>query len=181
MISLEYFSKSDYEELIDWSGYEEFLLQWAGPNFKCPLDEKQLDKYLEGANDINQSDRLIYKAINENGISIGHISLGGIDRENRSGRIGKVLIGNSSIRSKGYGQQMIIAALKIGFEELNLHKITLGVFDFNETAIRCYEKCGFVREGFLSDARKYKETYWNLVEMGILEDEYKKLIRKGKI
>ena len=51
--------------------------------------------------------------------------------------------------------------------------MTLGVFDFNTAAIKCYEKVGFKKEGLLRDARKNGNEYWNLIEMGILESEWK--------
>lgn len=54
---------------------------------------------------------------------------------------------------------MMKAILTIAFEELKLHKVTLGVFDFNTSAIRCYENAGFVKEGFLRDARKNGDEY----------------------
>lgn len=38
--------------------------------------------------------------------------------------------------------------------EMNLHKLKVTVFAFNEPAIRCYEGCGFEREGLL------KEELW---------------------
>lgn len=104
---------------------------------------------------------------------IGHISLGNVDRMNESARIGKVLIGQLESRGNGYGTQLMLAALTFAFEELNLHKVTLGVFDFNTAAIKCYEKVGFKKEGFLRDARKNGNEYWNLIEMGILESEWK--------
>lgn len=174
MIKLAFFDRSDMKQLIEWSGDEAFLLQWAGPVFTYPLTEEQVIKYMKGSNDIDRSDKLIYKAIDLNtGIIVGHISLGAIDRVNRSARVGKVLVGSSSDRGKGMGQAMMKAVLKIGFEDLRLHRISLGVFDFNEQAIRSYEKVGFTREGLLRDARKYKECYWNLVEMSILEDEWR--------
>ncbi|MNP78416.1 hypothetical protein D3C76_1760270 [compost metagenome] len=69
---------------------------------------------------------------------------------------------------------MIDEALRIGFEEEKLHRISLGVFDFNVSAIRCYEKAGFVQEGLIRDARRYEDTFWNLIEMSILENEWKK-------
>lgn len=53
--------------------------------------------------------------------------------------------------------------------------MTLGVFDFNTPAIHCYEKVGFVKEGMLRDARKNGDNYWNLIEMGILEDEWRRI------
>jgi RimJ/RimL family protein N-acetyltransferase len=175
MIKLVFFDRTDCKQLVEWSGDEAFLLQWAGPQFKYPLTEGQLDKYIEGSNNIQNSDKLIYKAIDTETESIvGHISIGGIDRENRSGRIGKVLVGGTTSRGNGIGQKMMNAVLKIGFEELELHRISLGVFDFNESAIICYEKVGFIREGLIRDARRFKDTYWNLIEMSILEDEWRK-------
>ncbi|BFH69862.1 GNAT family N-acetyltransferase [Paenibacillus dendritiformis] len=173
MIALQYFEPSDFQQLISWSGDEAFLLQWAGPEFKYPLTEDQLLEYIKGANDVERSHRLIYKAIEtETNQTVGHISIGRIERYNRSARIGKVLIGNKSSRGKGYGTQIMQQALRIGFEELQLHRISLGVFDFNESARRCYEKLGFVQEGVTRDARRYQDSYWSLVEMSILEDEW---------
>ncbi|MFD3272898.1 GNAT family N-acetyltransferase [Paenibacillus dendritiformis] len=176
MITLQYFAPSDFQQLISWSGDEAFLLQWAGPEFKYPLSEDQLLEYIKGANDVERSTRLIYKAIEtETNHIVGHISIGRIDRENRSGRIGKVLIGNKTSRGKGYGTQIMQQALRIGFEELRLHRISLGVFDFNVSARRCYEKLGFVQEGVTRDARRYQDSYWSLIEMSILEDEWRNM------
>jgi RimJ/RimL family protein N-acetyltransferase len=143
MITLQYFVPSDFQQLISWSGDEAFLLQWAGPEFKYPLTEDQLLEYIKGANDIERSHRLIYKAMEtETNQTVGHISIGRIERDNRSARIGKVLIGNKSSRGKGDGTQIMQQALRIGFEELHLHRISLGVFDFNESARKCYGKTG---------------------------------------
>jgi RimJ/RimL family protein N-acetyltransferase len=60
-----------------------------------------------------------------------------------------------------------------------LHRISLGVFDFNERAIRCYEKVGFSREGLLRDARRFKDYYWNLIEMSMLEHEWRRTSLEG--
>lgn len=174
MITFQYFEPEDFDQLIEWSEDEAFLLQWAGPQFHYPLSREQLSDYLHGANDKNTSNKFIYKVMDESTQEIvGHIALGGIDRYNRSGRIGKVLLGKP-YQGKGYGKQMIDEALRIGFEEEKLHRISLGVFDFNVSAIRCYEKAGFVQEGLIRDARRYEDTFWNLIEMSILENEWKK-------
>ena len=117
------------------------------------------------------AETLIYKVLDSNTI-IGHISLGKIDLNNRSARIGKVLVGNQNTRGKGVGQQMILSILEIAFEQMGLHRVSLGVFDFNAPAIRCYEKAGFTKEGLLLDARKYGDEYWSLWEMSMLEEEW---------
>lgn len=172
MIRLKFFERSDFQQLIDWIETPEFLMQWGGSNFSFPLDELQLEKYLNKANS-NNSNTMIYSVIElETGKAIGHISLGSIDRINNSARVGKVLIGDKNVRGKGIGQKMMKEILKIAFDELCLHRVSLGVFDFNSSAIASYEKSGFVREGLMRDARKIGDEYWSLWEMSILENEW---------
>ncbi|MEW9674019.1 GNAT family N-acetyltransferase [Ammoniphilus sp. 3BR4] len=172
MIELKFFERSNFQQLINWFETTEFLLQWGGPNFRFPLDEQQLENYLKDANKDN-SNTFVYSVIEkETGKVIGHISLGNVDRINKSARIGKVLVGDKSVRGKGIGQQMMTEILKVAFDELRLHRVSLGVFDFNSSAIACYKKSGFVKEGLLRDARKSGDEYWSLWEMSILENEW---------
>ena len=70
---------------------------------------------------------------------------------------------------------MISAVLRIGFQELKLHRISLGVYDFNTAALRCYQRSGFVHEGLQRDVLRYEDEWWSLIEMGILENEWKAL------
>lgn len=177
MIKLEYFSKEDFKQLMDWMNDEHLITNWAGSLFKFPLTEESLDWYIEDTNDMHSSDAFIYKAVSTaTGKTVGHISLGAVSERNKAARISRVLVGSTTERGKGACTGMINAVLKIGFEEMKLHRISLGVYDFNHAAIRCYEKCGFVREGLMRDVLKYDEnTYWSLIEMSILEDEWRKL------
>ncbi|QDI92632.1 N-acetyltransferase [Salicibibacter halophilus] len=169
MIALQHFERTHMKKLIEWIETPEFLLQWGGPNFTYPLDEKQLERYME------EPDRYIYSVVEqETEMIIGHISLGRIDKENRSARVGKVLVGDPGARGKGIGRQMMTAILKIAFDEMHLHRVSLGVFSFNEPAIACYEKVGFQKDGLLRDLRKMGDDYWSLWEMSMLEDEWEK-------
>lgn len=173
MIRLEYFEKDDFELLISWIDSPEFLMQWGGPHFSYPLSKNQLNHYIKDANKMN-SEVFIYKVIlNETNQTIGHISLNNIDLMNRSARLGKILVGDNRLRGKGVGQKILSTVLDIAFEELSLHRVGLGVFDFNESAIRSYEKVGFIKDGLLRDVRKMDDEYWSLWEMSILEDEWK--------
>lgn len=182
MIKLEYFDREDFKQLIEWMNSEHLITNWAGSLFRYPLTEESLDWYIEDTNNLEKSDAFIYKAVDtKTGQTVGHISLGSISEKNRAGRISRVLVGNTAERGKGYCPGMINAILKIGFEELKLHRISLGVYDFNKAAIRCYEKCGFVKEGVMRDVLRYDDgTYWSLIEMGILEDEWRELHKKKK-
>lgn len=174
MIELKYFDRTDFKQLINWIDSQAFLIQWSGHAFEFPLTESQLEKYIENANK-DYADSFVYKVIDQDsGTTIGHISLGRIDRVNKSARIGKVLIGEQNVRGKGIGQQMMKEVLKVAFNELQLHRVTLGVFDFNLPAIACYEKIGFEKEGLLRDSTKFGNEYWSQWEMSMLEDEWKK-------
>ena len=172
MIKLEYFTPDDFAELMGWISDETILMNWSGALFSFPLTQSSMEWYVENVNDIKKSEAFIYKAINvETGKVVGHISLGGISKKNRAGRISRVLVA-PEYQGKGYCRQMVSAVLKIGFEELNLHRICLGVYDFNKAAISCYKKAGLVIEGTNRDCLLFKGNWWSLVEMSILEEEW---------
>ncbi|ANF98846.1 aminoglycoside adenylyltransferase [Paenibacillus bovis] len=173
-LRLQYFTDRDYKQLIKWSGDAEFLLQWSGPQWRHPLQESDLDTYVQDANHPLYSDRLIYTAVERiSNKVIGHIALTRIDRDNRSARISRVLVGAHEARGKGYGRQMIREALRIGFDALGMHRITLGVLDYNLQAKSLYESTGFQQEGYMRDAVKHNNQYYSLYEMSILEEEWR--------
>ncbi|TCJ12633.1 N-acetyltransferase [Flaviaesturariibacter flavus] len=174
MIRLEYFTRDDFQQLIDWIHNEHLLTNWAGSLFRFPLTKDSLEWYIRDTNDLGESDALVYKVVDTvTDKTVGHVSLGSISRKNRSGRISRVLVGDAAQKGRGLCTAMINALLRIGFEEIGLHRISLGVYDFNHGAIRCYEKCGFVREGVQRDILRYEDHYWSLLEMSILEDEWR--------
>ena len=172
MIKLEYFTSKDFDTLFNWIQDEELLLHWAGNQFRFPLTKSQLDWYIKNTNDFTNSSTFIFKAVDsETGETVGHISLTSINRTNRSARITRVLVGDSQ-RGKGIAEQMVKELIKIGFEQLHLHRMSLGVYDTNSAAIKCYSKCGFQTDGVLRDIQKHDDTYWSLMEMSILEHEW---------
>ena len=58
---------------------------------------------------------------------------------------------------------------------MNLHRVWLHAFEFNERAIACYKKCGFQIEGRLRQHRYSEGRYWDTIVMGILRDEFEAL------
>jgi len=172
-IELRPFGQNDFARLIGWTKSPEFLLQWAGPIFTYPLDQKQLEQYLLGTEG-NPPRRRIFKAVEmRNQQVVGHIELNEIDSKERSATLCRVLVGEPSERRNGIGIQMVKKIVEFGFDTLMLHRIDLLVFDFNFPAIQCYEKVGFVKEGYLREARRIKDEYWSSYLMSILEDEWR--------
>lgn len=177
MIRLEYFGPADFAQLINWITDEHLMANWSGSMFRFPLTEEALEWYISNTNGAEAPEAYIYKAIDaQTGEVVGHISLGGISQKNSAARISRVLVGHTAARGKGYCTAMIRAVLRIAFEELKLHRVTLGVYDFNAPAIRCYQKAGMQVEGTMRDVLKRGEgEYWSLIEMSMLEDEWRQL------
>lgn len=172
MVKLEVFGKPDFEQLKDWMSDEEVLTNWAGSLFSFPLTTAALEWYIEDTNKKGISEAFVYKVIElETGQTVGHISLGGISYKNRSGRITRVFI-SPAVRGKGYCKRIITEMLRLGFEELDLHRISLGVYTQNKSAIRCYEVAGFQSEGIQRDVLYKNGSYWSLLEMSVLETDW---------
>ena len=175
-IYLKEFQTEDYQKLISWVESPEFLLQWAGSIFQYPLTVEQLDNYRSNMLKVKPTRKIYSVFESESNNHVGHIELGTIDLINNSARMGRVLIGDKNTKGKGYGKEIVKAVLKVGFEELKLHRIDLGVFDFNKAAIKCYESVGFTHEGVSRESRKMGSEYWNLLQMGILKTEYRDIL-----
>ncbi|HEY4787948.1 MAG TPA: GNAT family protein, partial [Bacteroidales bacterium] len=156
MIKLEKFEKSDFDRLINWIDSEESMIQFSGPIFSYPITYEQLDKYICADN------RIVYKVKDsDSGDIIGHAELNKIDKKNRSARISRILIGDKRNRNKGYGKAIINELIRIGFNDLQLHRLDLGVFDFNHQAMKCYKDCGFEIEGLLKENSRVGDKYWS--------------------
>jgi RimJ/RimL family protein N-acetyltransferase len=82
-------------------------------------------------------------------------------------------LGEREYWGKGYGTDTMRLALCYAFTELNLHRVTLGVFEYNPRAIRSYEKAGFRVEGRQRQALSRNGRRWDFIEMGILREEWK--------
>ncbi len=108
--------------------------------------------------------------------SIGVTGCHNIDWPNRAAEIG-IYIGEPEKLGKGYGTEAMELLLAFCFNELNLHRVFLRVFDFNGRAIESYRKCGFKEEGRLREAFFREGHYHDIVVMSILEEEFRARIR----
>ena len=81
-------------------------------------------------------------------------------------------IGDPAFRGSGYGTDAMRVMLRYGFMELNLQRIQLDVFSYNERAIKSYLKAGFVEEGRQRGMLQRDGRRWDFIYMGILRDEW---------
>lgn len=101
---------------------------------------------------------------------IGVCQLTAISRVHRSAEL-QIRIGDASARGRGYGGEAVRLLLDHAFHDLNLHRVSLQVFDTNRVAIRTYERVGFRHEGTLREAAFIDGEYVDVRLMGILREE----------
>lgn len=76
-----------------------------------------------------------------------------------------IMIGDKDYWGKGYGTDAMKVLMKFIFEDMNISKIRLHTFSFNERAKKCYEKCGFEVEGVLKNEIFKEGKYYDEIIM----------------
>lgn len=103
---------------------------------------------------------------------IGITPLINIDYKNRNAEC-IIDIGDKNFWGKGYGTEALRLLLDYAFLELNLHRVSLRVFSFNDKAIKLYEKIGFKKEGESRESIFRDGKWHSIIHMGILQSEYR--------
>jgi RimJ/RimL family protein N-acetyltransferase len=102
---------------------------------------------------------------------IGMVDLSGVDWVTGSAWVG-IGIGDPDFWGKGYGTEAMRLILDFGFGQLNLRRVSLNVFEYNQRACQSYRKCGFQEEGRLRQWMQRGGERHDLIYMGILRREW---------
>jgi len=102
---------------------------------------------------------------------IGNISLQAINTKARNAEFA-ILIGEPSVYGKGIGEEAGRLLLDYGFNELDLHRIYCGTSSSNLGMQKLAGKLGMQQEGLRRDGLLKNGEFADIIEYGILEDEY---------
>jgi diamine N-acetyltransferase len=131
--------------------------KWYQDILNRPIDEHPLCiEVLEGSN----------------WVMIGNTGFLNINTHDRSAEVG-ISLGNKQFWDQGFGTDSLRLLVDHGFNQMNLNRIYLHVFETNLRGIRCYEKVGFKHEGRLREARFLDGKYIDVLVMSILKHEWK--------
>ena len=163
MLRLRPYKSCDAEIIEKWIRDEDVFLNWGGLLFgEFPISAAIIDeKYRLNNGDCKEPDNFYpWVALDETGRVVGHFIMRYIHGDRRILRFGWVIV-DDSVRGHGYGVEMLSLGLKYAFEILGVDKVTLGVYEHNERAHRCYKKVGF------KDVELVKKEPFNTIEMEI--------------
>lgn len=110
----------------------------------------------------------------EDGV-VGIITLTDIDWKNRRAAVG-AKIASKGNRHKGYGTDATMAVMRYVFDELGFHRLDVSWLNDNTVSSKTLTKCGFVKEGIKREYIYKGGKYRDLIEAGILADEYYQMI-----
>ena len=109
--------------------------------------------------------------IETDGKLIGLTSLDKINWISRNAYI-SIAIYDTTFWGRGIGEETTRLLLEYAFEYLNLYKINLEVYEYNERAIKLYKKIGFKEEGRLRKNNLRHEERHDVIIMGITAEEF---------
>ncbi len=148
-VKLRELDESDLAKLKEWDKDEEFrsFVGRKGLRGKAAAHMSLKEWYAAAKRDGRRFAMGIVKA--DDNELIGDIELEDISWRRRSGEL-TVAIGPREYWSQGYGREAVELCLGYAFDSLGLDEVYLRVYTDNRRAIRCYENCGFEKEGVLT-------------------------------
>ena len=102
---------------------------------------ENLKEYVRKINE-SHTDSLFGIFLRENNEHIGNIKIGDIDQVHQHGNVG-IMIGDKNSWGKGCAKESIQLATKYAFEELNLNKLTAGIYANNISCYKAFLKAGY--------------------------------------
>ncbi|MDP4152773.1 MAG: GNAT family protein [Bacillota bacterium] len=169
MQRLRPYKDADAEYIIKWMEDESSFVKWCANHFQYPLTLEELHNYKDFHDKDEKS--LLFTAVDENGVPMGHILFDKIDYSENSVHFGHVIV-DPKVRGNGLGKEMLKLALQNAFDILGFSKATLAVFDNNGAAFSCYKKIGFREYKFFKEVFPFHEEKWGCYYMQIMRGDF---------
>lgn len=177
MLRLRPYKSCDSNCIVKWIKDENTFLKWGGERFgSFPITADVIDKKyrLNNGDCVEQDNFYPMTAFDENEV-VGHFIIRYLNGDNKILRFGWVIVDDAQ-RGKGYGKHMLELGLKYAFEIFGAEKVTIGVFENNIPAYKCYKSIGF--NEIVTD--KYEIENINgedcrIIELEIIKIDYKNL------
>ncbi len=165
MLRLRPYKPCDAQVIVSWIKDEVSFRKWCADRFeKYPITAQDLNAHYDEFADSDSFFQMT--AFDETGV-VGHLIMRFLDDEKKTLRFGFIIV-DSEKRDMGYGKQMLQLALQYAFDILKVEKVTLGVFENNESAYHCYKAAGF-RDVFTEEEEYFSilGEQWKCLELEV--------------
>ncbi len=160
MIRLRPYESDDAQTILSWIGDEVAFRKWCADRYETyPISADDMNMLYDTAD----HERFFPMTVIDESEIVGHLIMRFPDEDRSVLRFGFIIVDDRK-RGKGYGKRMLEAAVSYALERFGVKRITLGVFDNNEAAYRCYLSAGF-RETNRDSAFCVFGEEWKCIEM----------------
>jgi RimJ/RimL family protein N-acetyltransferase len=139
-----------------------------------PLSTGQVEKRLEALEkELEESKSGYYFTIRarEDNRLLGFATINWIEWTHASGWL-RLGIGDRRDWRKGYGTEALDLLLEYTFDELNLYRLGAEIIEYNQGALRLFEKAGFRQEACRRQALSRQGRRWDILMLGLLRQEW---------
>lgn len=162
MLRLRPYKKCDAKYVSSWIKDEDTFNRWsAGRIKKYPMTAEDLNAHYDEMQELDNC--FVMTAYDDKEI-VGQLLMRFLDNEKKNLRFGYVIVDDSK-RGKGYGKKMLELAIQYATLMLKVEKITIGVFENNMPAYRCYTALGFYEIEDKASYYKIGAQNWKCLEL----------------
>ncbi len=109
---------------------------------------------------------------------IGMVGYDNLSIERRSCRV-YIGIGEKELWNRGFGSDAMRTFLYHQFMDLNLERVYLSVYDFNDRAIASYRKCGYRVDGVRRNVALVDGHWCDSIEMSVTATDFGRLLARS--
>ncbi len=168
-VRLNAVTKDDLPTLARWHADAGFLRLLDARAAK-PQTQDEVSKWVEEAQKNPNGYLFAVRPLADDNL-LGFIEVDDILWNQGIGWLG-IGIGDRDNWGKGIGTEVMRLALRFAFHELNLHRVQLTVFAYNDRAIAVYERLGFQREGVYREFLHRDGMRYDMYLYGLLRREW---------
>ena len=165
-VILRAFERDDAERCYRWMNDPNIVRTLKS---RYPIAFQNESEWLERAMSGTVGERHFAVERKDDRTHIGNASIHEIDWVSRTAAFG-LFIGEPTAWNRGFGSDAIGALMRFAFEEMNLRKLRINVFDYNDRAKHVLEAHGFVIEGRLLREFYREGTYHDIVVYSVFRD-----------
>ncbi|MHB1294145.1 MAG: GNAT family N-acetyltransferase [Anaerolineae bacterium] len=168
-VRLAAFSRTDITEVTSWYADAEFMRLYDA-EAAFPKTSDDIERLIE---DARKNPNSYWFAVRRRPDDV-LVGMGAVDEISWRDRVGWLSIALARpYWNQGLGSHAVRLLLQFAFQELNLHRVQLTTFAYNERALAVYRKLGFVHEGTFRERVERDGFRYDMLLMGMLAREWR--------
>jgi RimJ/RimL family protein N-acetyltransferase len=169
-IILRALEKEDLATLRDWRNSSHVRKSTREYKLLNMINQKN---WFESIHQLNPPREIMFGILNKRKSLIGVTGLTYIDWKNRHSEI-SIYLSMKNWQSKPEAKEVINLIMEYGFEELNLHRLYVEIYELMNENLKLFSKMKFVKEGQLREKIWRQNKWWDTIIYSKLAQEYEK-------